>query len=302
MDYGTISTMWASLEKSANIIILTEPERLPIAEKMKADNMNFVKKIKLIDISKSSTFEQEINRLTEKDLLIVLLTIDGFMKKGYRERFSPFSKPFGLVCKYIFIRLDIPESALLSGLNTEITKVEAIINKYKALSGGKRVRISSDKGTDITTQIDYQECLPYDARSLGGNAFLPPAEISEELVHNATNGILVADITVGELRFGAELVDSLGLVDTDVRITVKKGMVTEIAGGDIACRLKNGLNKLNKSLQVIVELGHGLSDISPTGIIGVDESMNGTCHFGIGDRNPYHVDVVVSNPEIVVSD
>ena len=48
----------------------------------------------------------------------------------------------------------------------------------------------------------------------------------------------------------------------------------------------------------VVELGHGLSDIEPTGIIGVDESMNGTCHIGICNRNPYHLDVVIKNPTI----
>lgn len=60
---------------------------------------------------------------TEKDLLIVLLTMDGFMKKGYRDKFFPFSKPSGLASKYIFIRLDIPEASLLSGLNTDIEGV-----------------------------------------------------------------------------------------------------------------------------------------------------------------------------------
>ena len=129
---------------------------------------------------------------------------------------------------------------------------------------------------------------------------MPPAEISEELVYDTANGIIVADITVGELRFGSELIDPLGLVDKDVVITVENGMVTDITGGNIAENLKNGLNKLSKELQVVVELGHGLSDIAPTGIIGVDESMNGTCHFGIGNHNPYHVDVVVGNPKITI--
>lgn len=300
MDFSTISTVWALLEKSAKILILAEQERVPIAEKMKSDNLSFVSEIEIVDISKSITYEHLMSNLTEKDLLIVLLTMDGFMKKGYRNKLSPFSKPPGLVCKYIFIRLDIPEASLLSGLNTDITKVEAIIQKYKTFSDGKKVRVTSDSGTDITTQIVDQREIPYHARNLGGNAFLPPAEISEELIHDATNGIIVADITVGELRFGADLIDPLGLVDKDVRITVENGLVTDIVGGNIARRLKNGLNQLSKELQIVVELGHGLSDITPTGIIGVDESMNGTCHFGIGNRNPYHVDVVVSNPHIDV--
>ena len=142
MDYSTISTMWTSVEKSAKIIILTEPERLLIAKKMKADNSEFAAEIEVIDISKNALYENKIGSLLEKDLLIVMLTVDGFMKKGYRDKFSPFAKPFGLICKCIFIRLDIPEKALLSGLNTDIAKVEEIICEYKALCSGKKVRIT----------------------------------------------------------------------------------------------------------------------------------------------------------------
>lgn len=213
---------------------------------------------------------------------------------------STLSKPSGFVGKYVFIRLDIPEAALLSGLNTRIEKVESIVQKYQRLGSGKKVRVTTERGTDIITQIAGQEVLPYHARLPGGNAFLPPAEISESLEPFSTNGTIVVDITVGEIRFGADLIDPLGIVDSEVRITVRDGLVLDIDGGAIGKRLKAGLDRLDKSLQSLVELGHGLSDLSPTGIIGIDESMNGTCHFGIGNRNPYHVDVVVSNPKIEI--
>ncbi len=300
MNFNTISTTWTLLEKTAKILILIESERLSIAEKIKKDNLINVAEVKIIDINIDKTYDQEMMALTDKDLLIVLLTMDGFMSKGYRNRFSPFSKPPGFVGKYIFIRLGIPEESLLSGLNTNIDKVESIIHEYQAFDSGKKVRVTTDRGTDITTQIAYQELLPYHARSLGGNAFLPPAEISEELKPSSTNGIIVVDVTVGEIRFGPDLIDSLGIVDSEVRITVKDGLVVDIDGGDIAQRLKAGLGRLDRNLQLLVELGHGLSDLSPTGIIGVDESMNGTCHFGIGNRNPYHVDVVISNPKFEI--
>lgn len=62
--------------------------------------------------------------------------------------------------------------------------------------------------------------------------------------------------------------------------------------------VRNDLSLLRSDQLVVVELGHGLSDIQPTGIIGVDESMNGTCHFGIGTGSPFHLDLVVRNPKI----
>ncbi len=275
MDFSTIATTWAGLTKASRIVILTEPERLLIADRIKADNLPHVADVMIMDITSDAPYEAEMSRMAADDLLIALLTVDGFKNRGFRNRFPPFTKPTGYIGKYIFIRLDIPQASLLAGLHTDIGKVESIIDEYRALESGKRARITTDKGTDVVAQVARQELLPYDARLPGGNAFLPPTEILEELTHAATNGVIVVDVTVGELRFGLDLIDPLGVVDSDVTVTVENGLV---------------------------ELGHGLSDGVPTGIIGVDESMNGTCHFGIGNHNPYHVDVVIADPCIVVVD
>ena len=302
MDFSAIATTWARLEPTARMLLVAEGPRMPLAEAIAADNAAYVAEIEIVNIDDGDAYKQKMRSLTENDLLLVLLTMDGFMVKGYREEFSPFDKPDGLAAKYIFVRLDISEASLLTGLNTDLAKVEDIIEACQAYGEGKRVRVTTDKGTDITVKVAYQELLPYHAREAGGHAFLPPAEISEELAPGSANGVVVADVTVGEVRFGAELIDTMGLVDEPVRITVKDGMVTGIAGGDSARRLEAALSKLGDDLRVLVELGHGLSDMAPTGIIGVDESMNGTCHFGIGDRDPYHVDVVVANPCMVLVD
>ena len=300
MNFGIISTAWASLEKTAKILILTESGQASLAEKIQKDNRLFVSEVSIIDIGTDSDYRQAMNALTEDDLLIALLTIDGYVYKGYNDTFSPFSKPSGLSSKYIFIRLDIPEASLLSGLNTSFAKMDAIIETCSAFTSGKTVRVTTAIGTDITTEVGQHNTASYHPLGKGEMAFLPPSEVWEDLVPSSTNGVIVVDVTVGELRFEAELIDPLGIVDQPVTITVKDGLVVDITGGDIAKRLKSGLDKLDRHLQMLVELGHGLSDLAPTGMIGVDESMNGSCHFGIGDRNPYHVDVVLSNPTITV--
>lgn len=296
MDFSTIATRWTNLDRTARVLILTEPERLPLAGRIAKDMAPYAARVEIADVAG----EWALGEFTPSDLLMVLLTVDGFIFKGYNARFSPFSKPAGFAGKYVFFRLDIPEESLRTGLNTEIEKVESIVAACRAFAPGKRVRVTAEGGTDITVGIANQELITYDARALGGIAFLPPAEISEGLDHTVANGRIVADITVGELRFGPELIDLLGIVDAPVEITIENGLVADIRGGDIARRLKAGLDKLDSKLRLVVELGHGLSDLAPTGIIGVDESMNGTCHFGIGNFDPYHVDVVVRNPKFAV--
>jgi len=300
MGFQTIATTWAVPDKSARLVIVTEAARMPLAERIRMDNAPYVREISLINLTANEPYEEIMRSMTAYDVLLVLLTADGFMNEGYRDMFPPFDKPDGFMGKYIFIRLDIPEESLLSGLHTSFAKVEGIIRECQNYESGQKLRVTTEKGTDVTVVVDYQKLLPYDARLPGGHAFLPPAEISEELVAGSANGVIVADITVGELRFYVDLIDPLGLVDEEVRVTVQDGFVTDITGGEIARRLQEGLAKQPKVLQTLVELGHGLSDLLPTGIIGVDESMNGTCHFGIGNRDPYHVDVVVANPYISI--
>lgn len=303
MKFNTISTTWANLDKDAKVIIVTESntDRWELAEKIKHDNQSLVSEIYLFDIT-AGNYEKHIYALSENDLLLVMLTMTGFMEKGYRDIFSPFDKPMKLKSKYIFIRLDIPEKALLSGLRTDINKVEGIIADLKPLQKGVKVRVTTDKGMDITTQTKRNEgdSALHHARDLGGNAFLPPTEVSEELLEDSTNGTIVADVTVGEFRINGELIDKLGIVDEPVIIEVINGKVKSVSGGEIAERLKKCFALLPSEHHAVVELGHGLSDIEPTGIIGVDESMNGTCHIGICNRNPYHLDVVIRNPKITV--
>jgi hypothetical protein len=299
LKFDTISTVWSDLAKDARIVILTEPGRLALAEQIRADNQPLVSDIALVDIQ-AGGYEERIRALSERDLLIVMLTMNGFVGKNYRNTFSPFAKPPGTRAKYIFIRLDIPETALRSGLNTDLARVERIIAGLQPLQGGRQVRVTTAKGMDIVTCIKQQEILPYHARDLGGNAFLPPAEVSEELAEGSANGTIVVDVTVGEFRVNGELVDALGLVDEPVVIRVEEGRVKEVRGGSMAGRLRSCFARLPGNLHRVVELGHGLSDIEPTGIIGVDESMNGTCHIGIGNRDPYHLDLVIRDPLITV--
>ena len=59
-------------------------------------------------------------------------------------------------------------------------------------------------------------------------------------------------------------------------------------------------DELPDECRELVELGQGLSRMTPTGLTGVDESIIDTCHFGIGDgmRSGLHLDVIIRAPRI----
>ena len=298
MNFAILSTTWAQLTRENKILIVTQAPRMALAKEICRDNAPFVREIELLDADKSD-YKRKMRKLKKEDLLLVLLTMDGFMQE-YRKDFSPFEPPKGVKSRYIFIRLDIPRAALLSGLNTDLGKLADTVQALEGLQVGMRVHVTAPGGTDITLTVARKDDADYHPLRPGEDAFLPPSEVSHEVSVGSANGVIVTDVTVGEIRFGAELIDPLGLPDSPVTITVENGLIAGITGGETAQRLAQGLNRLDSSLQKVVELGHGLSDLEATGIIGVDESMSGTCHFGIGDRNPYHVDVVVAEPTIIV--
>jgi len=107
-------------------------------------------------------------------------------------------------------------------------------------------------------------------------------------------------MTAGQLYHFGELIGYFGLVSEPIMLIVQNGIITDILGDDMADELKRKLFSLPLECRKMVELGQGLSKMDPTGLIGVDESIIDSCHFGFGDgwRCGTHWDVVIKNPSI----
>lgn len=113
------------------------------------------------------------------------------------------------------------------------------------------------------------------------------------------------DLTVGQLYREGQLLEKFGLVSAPIKLIIKKGMIVNVLGNDT---LQKHLSEMEDEASAIVELGIGLSQMEYTGIIGIDESILNTCHFGIGDGLFYgienksfiHLDVVLTNPQILI--
>ncbi|MCH4890575.1 hypothetical protein EZV73_23540 [Acidaminobacter sp. JC074] len=244
---------------------------------------------------------EDIN-LGAYDMVIVLLSFESFVVEGYNKFYSPFRKPLGFQGKYVFIRLDITRQSLMEGLSTDKEILIDTLNTYKRLSK-KRLRISNQAGTDISIVVnDFKTCHHFiDDHS--DMAFLPPSEIYAGIELGSAEGQIVVDVTIGDIYRNGQLLEGFGLVEGPVTLVVKNSRIVEITGCD---RLKECLVSLEDAASVLVELGIGLSDLSPTGQIGIDECIKGTCHFGIGDGTFYnidnkasiHLDLVISSPVI----
>lgn len=252
-----------------------------------------------------------LESLEEKDYVIVALSYKTFILEGYNQYFPTFRKPKDLRCNYVFVRLDITLESLSQGLSTDALgvqeKIDSFCMKPRAQDEGPwegaKVRVTAPGGTDLSFSVNRFKHFNHFITPQATGAFLPPSEICGGILLGSANGQLVVDLTIGQLYKDADLVETFGLVNHPVTLTVVESSIVAIEGNAL---LKEHLMKLEPEALKVVELGIGLAQMKPTGNIGIDESLEGTCHFGIGDGlfygidNPasIHLDVVIKAPYI----
>ena len=296
MKLAKLLIEYCSMETQSKVIIVTDDWQADMAKEIASGlNENYHVQISKFDVSSW----QLPQGLTTNDLLIVMLSLDTFITKQANRYFSPFRKPKGLLAKYVFMRLDIPRQSLLEGLQTPITLVQGKVEELKQFSGCF-LRVTNEAGTDLTLKTADFLTASYCIEKPGEMAFLPPSESSAEVIPSTAEGVIVIDASVGQLYYYGELLGTFGLVKEPIKLIVQKGVLTDIIGGEMADELKQKLFALNPECRILVELGHGLSQMQPIGLIGVDESCLGTCHFGFGDAGTsgVHLDLVIHKPQI----
>lgn len=293
---------WFGNTKTANIHVVTDNQQLEIAEMLQSGlNCNSFK-IHNIDDSdrKISSFEQ----LSKEDYLIIALSFTSFIESGMNRYFPTFRKPERICCKYVFIRLDITINSFVEGLTSDYQTVRDRINYYITREE-TCVHVKSEAGTDIKFEINKFASFNHFISENCDCVFLPPSEVYAGIHLGSANGKIVVDLSIGQLYREEKMVEVFGLINKPTTLIVEEGNIVDIVGNDC---LKNHLFQMEVEARTIVELGIGLSQMNPTGIIGIDESIYDTCHFGIGDGTFYgidnqssiHLDLVLSNPTIIL--
>ena len=297
MDFKASLMQYCDIPSDNQVLIITDKTQYQIAEFIKNELDN---DCEIIEFEPSNTLLNRLNKLKEDDLLFVILSSDTFIKNGANNYFSPFRAPESFVVKYIFIRLNISKESLLQGLSTPKTLVYNKIAEREKLNFNQTVRIVNKSGTNLVLQIDSFNTCSFEVTNTCKYAFLPPSETSAGVIAGTANGKIVIDVTVGQLYYYGELLGYFGVIKTPITMIVKNGLIVDIYGDDMASELKEKLFALPMECRELVELGQGLSKMKPTGLIGIDESIIDTCHFGIGDGGKcgVHLDVVISNPTI----
>lgn len=297
MSISSLIQKWSGIDETSKVLIITDNKQKNIADSIKNEN---IYNVQIEYFTKENKFFQLLKSLKSSDLIMVLLSINTYMSSGVNEYFTAFGKPDWIAAKYIFVRLDISKESLLQGLSTDKELVYGKIEEMNRFASDKTITITSEIGTDISFKIRPFATCSHEITADGGTAFLPPSETSSEVISDTANGKIVVDMTVGQLYHFGKLIGYFGLVPKPTTITVQNGYIIDIDGDDTAAEFKRKLFDLPIECRKMVELGQGLSKMEPTGLIGVDESIIDSCHFGFGDgcNCGTHLDVVIRKPAI----
>jgi leucyl aminopeptidase (aminopeptidase T) len=177
----------------------------------------------------------------------------------------------------------------------------------KQIGRARTVHVTTPDGTDITFSVDGRKWVADtgllhnkgDFGNLpGGELFVPPVEGTAE-------GVIVV---TGALA-------GIGILKKPVKITVRKGLGREIAGGPqakaFARMMEEAASKLDRpdNAYNLAEFGIGLNPKAK--LIGnplEDEKVIGTIHLALGDNSTFggktragiHVDGIILRPKVEV--
>lgn len=172
------------------------------------------------------------------------------------------------------------------------------------LENRKTCKITTEKGTNFTCSIEGIEPNPQYGRSLtpGTSSSPPDIECATCAIEGTGEGIIVVDGSIPH--------PDLGLITEDIILTIEKGLIVKIEGGDQAKTLESILKGFNDpNVYNIGEIGIGLNPMCElNGSMLEDEGCSETLHFGAGDNigfggktsSKYHLDIVIREPNLEV--
>ena len=189
-------------------------------------------------------------------------------------------------------------------LDADYPYIKEVSEKYAdMLTNAKTIRVVTDKGTDVTIDIEGRSAHADtgDLTETGALGNLPAGEAYLAPLEDGTNGTIVVD---GCIAYVGPVVD-------DITLVVKDGRIADISGGKSAEALKEFLKDKDEEADGIAEFGIGTNPGAK--IIGhplVDEKVWGTIHIAFGmnasmggtRQSNTHYDCIINQPTVFIDD
>lgn len=196
----------------------------------------------------------------------------------------------------------ITEDIMQRTLNADYERIATVSTLFAGLlSKGSHVHISTPAGTDLTLSIAGRDGHPDTGinHEAGDFSNLPAGEAYVAPVEGTTEGVFVIDGAMA----------GIGVLETPIKLTVEKGYVSKIEGGQEGQQLEATLDEYGKEARNIAELGIGTNDQAIlSGRVLEDEKVMGTVHIALGNnvgfggtcQIPLHLDGILLNPTLTI--
>jgi leucyl aminopeptidase (aminopeptidase T) len=148
-----------------------------------------------------------------------------------------------------------------------------------ALEGKKRVRVTTELGTDFEVSIEGRPSLEVTPMKKRGQMMGPVplwAEVAFAAVEDYTHGTAIVDGVM--LGIGLP-----GQVEEPIRWTLEGGSCVKIEGGAEAERLREAIDRVENAA-VVGEFAFGTSEKAPFGTPS-EKGRIGTVHLALGDNH-----------------
>lgn len=297
----TIVEVCAGVKPSEQVLIITEPKMLQIAESISiaVDAVDAEATIALITPRSSDGQEPPASvasAMKKSDVFISTVYTSITHTKAVRDTIDAGGRG-------IMLTQFQEEMLVEGGVHADFKKIAPTCKTVgKALGGAKEIRLTTSNGTDLTMSAvgrpgNTLTCMV----SEGEFAPVPTVEANVSPIEGTANGIIVADASIPYI--------GIGLLEEPVQAEVEHGKIVSIDGGHQARKLADNLvSKQDPQVYNVAEIGVGLNpECKFIGSMLEDEGVFGSVHIGIGTnitlggnvKAACHYDLIMEKATIV---
>ncbi|MFD1571705.1 aminopeptidase [Halorubrum laminariae] len=207
--------------------------------------------------------------LKEADIVIDIGTYDIAHTDARRDASAAGTR-------FVLMRA-VSEDILINQMDTDYDALSDVTRAVaKIQTSAEFARITNDRGTDLTVDLNGRSGFPIDDGFDQGLVVLPAGKSAITPVEGSAQGTVVVDYSI----------DNIGQLDSPVELTIEDGKVKRIAGGTQADELSTLVESTGDCARNIAEapsIGTN-PDVQLTGNQATDKKKRGTMHIAIGDN------------------
>lgn len=291
-----------NMQSGEKLLIVTEPEKISIAETIAASAMR--KDIEpVISIMMPRTFD---SAEPPKIIAEAMKASDAFLSVVEKSitHSDAVKSAIANGSRGVVLTQFSEDMMISGGMDADFEKLAPQCKAMaEALAGGNEIHLTTTHGTDLTfSATGRRGNALYCMVEPGKFSTIPTIEANVSPIEGTAQGRIVCDASVPYI--------GIGLLDEPIICEVEDGFITDISGGKQAKMLAENLESMgDPNVYNIAELGIGLNpECRFIGLMLEDEGVYGSVHIGIGTsanlggelRAACHYDLIMTEPTVVV--